>query len=160
MHSSTLFTTIVALAATIALGAPVKSGRSTGKAIVQNKCSFPLWVWSVGVQTTDAYKVDPGRSYSESFHPALNGGGISIKVSKTNQPIGIEQVEYSVSNTLPKTLYYDLSEIDGSPLAGQVVLRTGIPSCPVVDSRSAYHRPDDVATKSCDANTDLTLTVC
>ena len=161
MYSQVFFTSLLTIAGLVA-GAPLEQ-RSPGKAVVQNKCAFPVYLASVsGFVTPAPQKLAPGATWSENYRQDASGGGVSVKIAKgdnlaTNP---IEQLEYKVDTAL----WYDLSEINGHPFEGQkIVLQPSGgngPSCVPVNSKTAYQRPDDTATKSCPLNTDLTLTLC
>ena len=161
MYSVTL---LIALATFARLGGAVPlEQRGPGTAVVHNKCQFHVWLWSFdGIQAVPAHKLTPGAMFAESYRQGQNGGGISIKIARGDNPYTnpIEQLEYKVDSTL----WYDLSEINGHPFADQKILlkpsrHTGS-ACVDVTSETAYQQPDDTATKACSLNTDLLLTLC
>ena len=158
----TILSTLLLALAGLAPAAPL-ADRGSGTAAVVNQCPYAVHLRSAsadgaGPTTT----LTPGNTYREGLRSVASGGGVSIKIG-TDADLGgeVEQFEYRVDSRL----WYDLSEIDGHPFAGQSVhLRpsgaaTG-GACVDVDSKAAYQRPDDVATKSCDLGTSLTLTLC
>ena len=108
------------------------------KAIVSNRCSFPVYLKSVQLNETPTYTLLPGDCYSETyryasaFNPATgdtSAVGVSIKIT-TNETVGlsvddfartaafnssaITQFEYTYDPApCPlRDLYYDLSDIN------------------------------------------------
>ncbi|KAF2855027.1 hypothetical protein T440DRAFT_486058 [Plenodomus tracheiphilus IPT5] len=79
-----------------------------GNAIISNRCSYDIWVWSVASSGSSGPIYVPARSqYSEPFRNT----GTSFKVSKTNQLVSgaHTQFEYSIVNN---NLWYDISLVD------------------------------------------------
>ncbi|CBX96874.1 hypothetical protein LEMA_P100050.1 [Plenodomus lingam JN3] len=79
-----------------------------GNAILSNRCSYDIWVWSVGESSSSGPIYIPARSqYSEPFRNA----GTSFKISKTNQLVSgaHTQFEYSIVNN---NVWFDISLVD------------------------------------------------
>lgn len=160
MHYSTL-------SGAAALLAFAPSALAAGTATVINNCGFPIYYASVG-QSQHAGMQELQGSYSESY--SKPGVGVSIKLSPSmNGPVS--QFEYTWADG---KVYYDLSNIDGSPFAdaGMTLVPSMMgdssnPTCQEVDCpageavcHAAYNQPDDVRTTVCNENSDLTLTMC
>jgi hypothetical protein len=146
---------------------------AVGRAHVVSNCGFPVWYASV-VQDVDVPLTPlPARGFTQVY--SLDGVGVSIKLAPS--PGGpVTQFEYTWANGM---INYDLSNIDGNPLAaGGMTLvpsttnTTDFPTCnkveclPCTNSSEpcycdgAYNHPDDVRTLVCSENTDLTMTLC
>ena len=160
MHYSTL----TGAAALLAL-AP--TAMAAGSAHVVNNCGFPIYYASVG-QSQHAGMQELQGSYSESY--SQPGVGISIKLSPSMDG-PVSQFEFTWADG---KIYYDLSNIDGSPFADAGMMVTpsmsgdsSNPSCQAIDCpagqsvcSAAYNQPDDVRTTVCSDSSDLTLTMC
>lgn len=82
---------------------------AAGNAIVSNKCSQDIWIWSVGSgSSSSGIKVAAGASYSE---PMRSGSPTAIKVSNTNQLQNGKhtQFEYSIVNN---QMWFDISFVN------------------------------------------------
>lgn len=164
MHSNKI--TLVA-AALAALTPVAFAGR--GKAIVKNQCADPVHVWSIAGKAADeTTTIESGGEYSETYQENSNGGGISIKLSYDENDKEISQFEYTLAPSESK-VYYDLSNIDGYPFQhGGAAITPSDDSCPKVncpagvkECKDAYNMPfDDLATKGCSEESDLTLVLC
>lgn len=83
-----------------------------GNAVLSNRCSYDVWVWSVDQKGSSAAIHVPARSkYTEPLRSTCEGCGTSLKVSKTNQLSGGTQTqfEYSIVNN---QVWYDISFVD------------------------------------------------
>ena len=156
-----------------ALAATVLPTVSAAVAAISNHCDVPYFVWSVSEVQSDMITIpDHTVVYNETYRSrADNGGGISIKIAKSNSNgnlpgTDISQFEYTITDS---NVWYDLSNIDGNPLQGiAVLLSASDSSCPTVQCasndqvcKSAYNHPDDNAsTHACAPNADLMLTLC
>lgn len=79
---------------------------AAGNAIVNNRCSYDIYVWSVGAgYGTGAIHVPARSQHSEAFQ----GTGMSLKVSKSEQCTQPTQFEYSI---VADKLWYDISFVD------------------------------------------------
>ena len=160
MHYSTL-------SGAAALLALAPSAMAVGTAHVINNCGFPVYYASVG-QSQHAGMSELQGSYSESY--TKPGVGVSIKLSPSmNGPVS--QFEFTWADG---KIYYDLSNIDGSPFAdaGMTLVPSMMgdganPTCQEVacpagqgTCSAAYNNPDDVRTTVCSDQSDLTLTMC
>jgi len=160
-------TAILASTALASFVPAVAGGGGFAEAIVKNKCSEPVYLWSVAdLFGVEMVTIKPGGQYSEPYQLNPNGGGISIKLSLTPSRDGVTQFEYTLADP---TIFYDISNIDGYPfLKWGVSLTPSDKSCPVVVCdpgvalcKEAYNQPyDDWATKGCPATSDLTMVLC
>lgn len=162
MHSKTAFAAIAALAALV-------PSAFAGSAHVKNQCDHDVYAQSIADSAdADLVTISPGGSYSEEFQVNANGGGISIKLSDSEDQKDVSQFEYTLSDSDNK-VFYDLSNIDGYPFKdGGVSIIPSDDSCPkilceggVAKCKEAYNKPDDDhATKGCSSDTDLELVLC
>lgn len=159
-HSSTIAASLLALAPSVL---------AAGTARVVNNCGSQVYFASVGQSAHSDMAALPASGYSEAF--SKDGVGISIKLSSSIDG-AVTQFEYTwVSGN---SVAYDISNIDGNPFsAGGMSLvpsmegAEGFPSCVTVNCPAgqdrcdaAYNLPDDVRTKVCPENSDLTFTLC
>jgi hypothetical protein len=80
-----------------------------GNATVINSCTYDLYVQAVGGGDTNLEMPDslPAKyMWHKPLRTTPNGGGVSIKVSKTPDMSNIMQFEYALANGL---VYYDIS---------------------------------------------------
>ena len=142
---------------------------ATGSATIISKCPYPVYFASAsGWNTPPTQRLE--GSYTETY--SRPGVGISIKLSLNETGAGpITQFEYTWD---ANRIYYDLSNIDGYPLAVDGIrLEPSVnedpryPTCTEVNCQaghsycaSAYNQPNDTRTLVCDDQTDLTVTVC
>lgn len=140
---------------------------ATGQAIVKNKCNFPVYLWSVANTDGSMHTLDANSGeYSETYRENPNGGGISIKMARSQDyyTTSVAQFEY----TLGSTLWYDLSDINGNPfmdygytlVPSQQSCRNIVCKAGDILCKAVYNAPDDnEATAACtnDANTVLVL---
>ena len=151
-----------------AMSEPQSSAGGTGSAIIQNHCSYPISLASVGSSPGTVVHVPAGGSYSEQFHTTSTEAGVSIKIVKDGDPIrsaNITQFEYTLVTPL---VYYDLSLINGDAFAGEynaVIPATA--SCPQVTCqpgevpcKEAYTQPPQRKTKSCASNANIVYNIC
>jgi hypothetical protein len=160
MHYSTLNGAAVLLALT-------SSAMAVGSATVINNCDFPVYYASVAQNVHAGMQLLSG-SYSEAY--SKPGVGVSIKLSPS-QSGPVSQFEFTWADS---SIYYDLSNIDGSPFANagmslvpSVGSDSAHPTCQAVTCAAgeavcsaAYNQPDDVRTTVCSDQTSLTLTLC
>lgn len=92
---------IAALQATLA---------AAGNAIINNRCSYDIWVWSInsGSSSSSAIHIPAQSQHSEAMR---SGSPTSYKVSKSSQLVGGKhtQFEYSIINN---QLWFDISFVD------------------------------------------------
>ena len=163
MHPSTAFTG----AAVLLTFAP--SVMALGAASVVNNCGTPIYYASVSQGQSGSMQEIDG-SYTEQY--GQPGDGVSIKLAPSDDLSGpVSQFELTVSGS---SIFWDLSNINGYPFSQdgmQVVPSmqhdpanpTCIPvTCPAGETTcsAAYNDPDDTRTMVCNANSDLTLTLC
>lgn len=172
MHSKlALVAATTALASLIpsAIADGNNSDAKTGSANVQNSCGDDVYLWSIaGSADEKMITLKPGESYSEAYRTNANGGGLSLKISLTEDQKEVSQFEYTLSDSESK-VYYDLSNIDGYPFKdGGITITPSDSSCPVISCdagvakcHEAYNQPyDDHATKGCSWETNLDLVLC
>ena len=136
-------------------------------AVVHNYCPYPIYLWSVSDVSGPMETIQSNKNYTETYHVNPNGGGISIKLSKTTAQATITQFEYTLGDG--SKLWFDLSNVNGAPFAEtDLLLESPNGSCETVvcpagqtTCKEAYTNPhDDFATHECDASANLVLSVC
>lgn len=91
---------------TLAIAAMQAGLAAAGNAVVNNRCSYDIYVWSVGSgYGSNAIHVPARSQHTESFQ----GTGMSLKISKSDQCTQPTQFEYSIVNN---QLWYDISFVD------------------------------------------------
>jgi hypothetical protein len=82
-----------------------------GNSVVVNNCGAPMYLWAVDYDhpSPSRIKIASGGRHSAVFRKPSNGGGVSLKVSKTQTLSQITQFEYTVSGN---QIYYDISWVD------------------------------------------------
>ncbi|MBE3045758.1 hypothetical protein IMZ48_25070, partial [Candidatus Bathyarchaeota archaeon] len=114
MHSFTL-AAICALA-TLATA-------ETGRAIVNNNCDFPVYVWSVGSEVSYGGEIATGKSFTEDLVRDPVTGGLAIKVTTVEDGLYNGAPQTNFAYTLdPEQVWYDLSDVFGSPFDGHAVV--------------------------------------
>jgi hypothetical protein len=82
---------------------------AAGNAIISNRCSYDIWVWSVvpGSSSASIY-IPAGTQHTEAMR---SGSPTSFKISKSNQLVSGKhtQFEYSIINN---QLWYDISFVN------------------------------------------------
>jgi len=143
------------------------STASAGKAIIQNSCSFPVYLSSVSnVAGATQELAANGGTYSEDWRANPNGGGVSIKIAADKAFSEITQFEYTLEDP---ELWYDLSNINGYPFknwgvsiipadtsCNEVICPAGVALC-----SAAYNTPtEDWATAMCYSASDMVVLLC
>ncbi|CAL5867412.1 uncharacterized protein PFLUO_LOCUS1631 [Penicillium psychrofluorescens] len=145
------------------------SSSSGGNGIqIVNNMDSTVYLWSTsntgGSMQTLA---SGGGTYSEDWQTNSDGGGISIKMSTSEDEDSVLQFEYTENGD---TLFWDLSSINldsSSDFISQGFQATpsdsscNSASCSPGDSSCAetYQKPDDVDTNSCSLDSGFTLTL-
>jgi hypothetical protein len=149
-----------------AILAAIPAVNALGQAMVENKCDFPVYLWSVSDEVNPMQTLDANSgNYSESYRTNADGGGISIKISRDQSQNTVTQFEYTLTNTL----WYDVSNINGYPFQDWGL--TLVPSedgCPnvlcaagVAACSDAYNIPtDNHATSACSTEANTVLVLC
>ncbi|OJJ72114.1 hypothetical protein ASPBRDRAFT_196230 [Aspergillus brasiliensis CBS 101740] len=134
-----------------------------GSAIVQNNCTSPIYLWSVGGSVSAMQTIDSGSSYSETFHYDSSSGGVALKITTSADGLysGAAQTDYAYTlDTGSNTVFYDLSDVYGDPFSGSVVsLVSSDASCGSICWAGGVP-PAGTVVRSCQADADEVLTVC
>lgn len=153
--------------AAVLLAATASIVSAQGSAIIQNQCSFPVYLWSVSNVAGPMQELAPnGGEYSEVYQNNPNGGGVSIKIASSEAAPNVTQFEYTLEGA---DLWYDLSNINGYPFenwgvsvvpsdskCNQVICPAGVTLC-----AAAYNIPtDDFATAECPSSGDMVVVLC
>jgi hypothetical protein len=95
---------------TLLFAAMSASLAAAGNAIINNRCSYDIWVWSVS-QTTGSSSAIYVPARSQHTEAMQANSPTSLKVSKTNQLLSGQhtQFEYSIVNN---QLWFDVSFVD------------------------------------------------
>lgn len=145
---------------------------STGGGVtIVNNMGQTIYLWSVS-DSADSDMVtltSGGSGYSENWRTNSNGGGISIKMSTTQDQSDVLQYEYTLEDP---TIFWDLSCINMGTnstftTAGFAVTNDDSGNCPTATCAAgdsacadAYLFPtDDQATHGCPDTVTMTLTI-
>lgn len=185
MFTRALITSTLAVAAT-ALPKAAPSATSSGSAAssspssgsggggggggvqIVNNLNSTVYLWSTAGDAGSKQTLKSGGgTYSEDWKTNDNGGGISIKMSTSQNEDSVLQFEYTTSGD---DLYWDLSCIDLDSTSAFVSAGfSATPddsscssvSCSAGDSNcaEAYQQSDDKDTNSCSSSASFTLTL-
>ena len=157
--------------ASLTQAAPTESVKPVGKAIVNNHCSFPVYLASVGSTAGHVRTISAGETFSEIYETFSTGGGVSIKVAASTSGLTsgpLSQFEYTLIPS-SQLVYYDLSMVNGDAFAEY--RNTIIPSVASCESvlctagekpcTAAYIRPDtNQAVHACTSSAIITYHIC
>ncbi|KAF2442106.1 hypothetical protein P171DRAFT_319261, partial [Karstenula rhodostoma CBS 690.94] len=111
------------------------SAVAVGNAVVLNKCSSPIYAWSVGSSVGAKQTIATGKNFTEALHSDATSGGIALKITTVDDGLytGAPQQIYSYSLDGASVWYwdrYDLSTAFGEPFLGKrvTVTSSGSPS--------------------------------
>ncbi|KAL4942253.1 hypothetical protein BDV06DRAFT_192612 [Aspergillus oleicola] len=144
-----------------------------GGVTIVNNMDTDVYAWSVSNSASNMQTLSAnGGSYNENWQDNSNGGGISIKLSTSQEQVDVLQFEYTQSG---ETIFWDMSCID-MDRASSTFTKHGFDvshtsqttnDCPAVSCHAgdttcaeAYLQPkDDHATHGCPIDTSFTLTL-
>ncbi|OJJ60671.1 hypothetical protein ASPSYDRAFT_755669 [Aspergillus sydowii CBS 593.65] len=163
--------TLATLAAALPQPSVVRRDGGGGVTIVNNMDS-DVYAWSVANSVSNMHTLSAGGgSYTESWQSNSNGGGISIKLSTSQDQTDVLQFEYTQGGD---TIFWDMSCIDMDRAAStftqhgfDVSPSQTSDNCPAVNCHAgdascaeAYLQPkDDHATHGCPIDTSFVLTL-
>ena len=145
-----------------ALSAPAAStsiAARLGRAVIENHCDFPVYVWSVGSKVKPVITVLPDARYSETFRQDVHTSGIALKITTKRDGLYTRapQTVFAYNLDSPDQVWYDLSDVFGHPFRGHPVRLQ--PSEPEIYWKNGVP-PSGSQTRVHDASEDLTLTLC
>ena len=151
-----MFFSIITLGSLVALVAAAPANVPT--AIVNNKCSYGVSIWSTGAGPT---YIGPNSVYSEP----LVGNQKTLLVEQGQHAPGDIYADtpklsfgYSVQGS---RVWYDLNTLSGGFAQSHVILAGTGAGCSAIDfPTGATPNPDWNFTTNCDAPSDVTLTIC
>lgn len=151
------------LAALSALAALTPLAAAVGSAIVENQCADPVYLWSVGSQMSERHKIECGDVYSEDIHRDPVSGGISIKITTTEDGLfnGSPQLNFAYTLTGDGArVFYDLSNVFGNAFEGDaLIVEPSKSGCGVIDWPNGVS-PGGSQVKDCASSSDVRLTLC
>ncbi|OJJ94773.1 hypothetical protein ASPACDRAFT_127929 [Aspergillus aculeatus ATCC 16872] len=165
-------TTSSATATSSSSSASASSSSSTsggGSVSIVNNMNSTVYLWSTATDTGSSSMQSlssGGGSYSENWQKTSDGG-VSIKLSTTQDESSVLQFEYTSDG---ETLYWDLSSInldkDSAFVTAGFSATPSDSSCSSVtcsagdsDCSASYQQPDDTDTNSCTTSSGITLTL-
>lgn len=150
--------TTAAIASVAAL-APLAS--AVGNAKVINRCTEPVYLWSVGGSVGPRQTIKPGATYSEALHFDPSSGGIALKITTTKNGLYDGSPQTNFAYTLDgSTVWYDLSDVFGDAFSGHPLkVVPSLTTCPKICWANGIP-PSGSQVKNCQANSDITLTLC
>jgi hypothetical protein len=132
-----------------------------GNAIVQNACTDPVYLWSVGSSVGERQTINPGTNYTETLRYDEVSGGIAIKITRTENGLydGSPQTDFQYA--LTDHLYYDLFDVYGDPFSGStLVVHPSIDTCNSICWGGGVRATATSQTEACGTDADITLTLC
>lgn len=165
-----VFIASILAATAVALPHRVRDSSSSSSGNVQfvNNLDSDIYLWTTSSESGSMQTLSSGGgTYSENWQTNSNGGGISIKLSTTQNEDSVLQFEYTVDSD---TLYWDLSSInlDSSSdfIKSGFSVKPSDSSCKSatceagdVDCADSYQHPDDVNTLSCSVDAQYVVTL-
>ncbi|KAM7204741.1 hypothetical protein V8F20_003525 [Naviculisporaceae sp. PSN 640] len=155
-----MLTNVLTLLAAVVAAAPAVS--AVGNARVVNKCTVPVYLWSVGGSVSNVYSLAAKTgTYSEPFVKDPVTGGKALKITKTKDGLytGKPQTIFAYSLDGDK-VWYDLSDVFGDAFAGsKLVEASADATCPAITWPTGIP-PAGSQVKVCTAAKDVTLTLC
>jgi hypothetical protein len=102
------------LAKTLMLATALQAGLATalGNAVMNNRCDYDIWLWSVDQDySSDAIHIPARSQHTEAIRNVCDGCGVSLKISNTDQLLGDQQTqfEYTIGNG---GMWYDISFVN------------------------------------------------
>lgn len=129
-----------------------------GRAVIDNHCQTPVYLWSVGTAISAPVTILPGTRYGETFRPDPKAGGIAIKIStEQNGLYDSAPLTVFAYNLNGDNVWYDLSDVFGDPFKGHSVVLS--PAEPPIDWENGIP-PAGSQVRVRDASEDLVLTLC
>ncbi|KAJ5548127.1 hypothetical protein N7513_005361 [Penicillium frequentans] len=132
---------------------------SVGHAVVNNRCPFPVYIWSVGSAIGSAVTTGPNGCYAEPFRHDPKSGGVAIKI--TTVPDGLWKSApltiFAYNLAGDGQVWYDLSDIFGDPFKGYPVSLS--PAEPAISWENGQP-PAGSGVHVHDSVDDLVLTLC
>ncbi len=161
---------IASILATTAAALPHRARASSTSGNVQfvNNMGSDIYLWTTSSDSGSMKTLTSGGgTYSEEWQTNSNGGGISIKLSTTQNEDSVLQFEYTVDSG---TLYWDLSSInlDSSSdfIKSGFSVKPSDSSCKAAtcepgdaNCADSYQHPDDVNTLSCSVDAQYIVTL-
>lgn len=144
-----------------ALAAFAPFAQAVGQAFVKNKCDHDVFLWSVGGSVGPEVKIEPGNSYAEEYRRDPTSGGIALKITTVDDGLyaGAPQTTFAYNLDNDK-IWYDLSNTFGAPFEGKPLrIQPSDTNCAVIDWPNGIS-PGGSQTRVCQANSDLTMTLC
>ena len=136
------------------------SNTTTGAAIIQNSCAYPLYLWTVGSTISPQRTLPAYHAHREPYRHDAHSGGIALKI--TTQPNGLftgkPQTIFAYNlNVNASRVWYDLSDVFGDPFEGsRVAVEPAEPEIRWVDGVP----PRVSQVRVIDAKEDLRVTFC
>ncbi|KAL5366230.1 hypothetical protein BJX96DRAFT_180544 [Aspergillus floccosus] len=111
--------------ASLALASPAlfpRHNTTIGNAVVDNGCSFPVYLWSVASTVSNEVTLNPFTTYTETFRADASTGGVAIKITTTPDGLytGAPQTIFAYS-LVGDQVYYGLSDVFGDAFKGNRV---------------------------------------
>ncbi|KAJ5542445.1 hypothetical protein N7461_008448 [Penicillium sp. DV-2018c] len=142
-------------------------GSGNGGIQIVNNMGTDVYLWTTSSDPGSMKTLSAGGDYSEDWTTNSNGGGISIKMSTSQNKDSVLQFEYTQDDD---KFFWDMSSIDLDETSEFV--KSGFTAKPSDSScrsatcspgdancKEAYQNPDDVNTYSCSKDSSFTLTL-
>ncbi|KAK1779862.1 putative clock-controlled protein 13 [Copromyces sp. CBS 386.78] len=136
---------------------------TVGSAIVNNKCAFPVTLWSVGSTVCSPVTLQAGTgTYAEQFVKDPVTGGKALKITTTADGLYTGAPELIFAYSLDGVnIWYDLSSVFGHAFKGHKVRLEGkgTGSCGAIEWAQGT-QPAGSQTKVCGSKGNVVLELC
>jgi len=157
-----------ALIASAALMATGAIAQSVGKAIVVNKCTYPVYLCDTpaadgGYSDISQWLNANGGTFNQSWTELTNGDGWSIKLSKsTDLSTNLLQYEYTFHNDGQDIIWFDLSAVNGNPWDQnwEITATSASGECNPKQQAYRYATDDAYGMQACPQDSVITVTLC
>ncbi|KAK4972625.1 hypothetical protein LTR66_011258 [Elasticomyces elasticus] len=155
-----MFSTIILSTAFMASAA---LAQSIGRAIVVNKCSYPVHLCNTPAANGGFSQIDKilpfDGTYEQTWTELTNKNGWSIKLSNsTDYSKNIMQYEYTFHND--GIIWYDVSEVDGNPWNKNWEITSATSTCKPKQQAYRYATDDAYGMQACPSDAVITVTLC
>ncbi|PHH55252.1 Antigenic thaumatin-like protein [Ceratocystis fimbriata CBS 114723] len=141
----------------------------TSKTTVVNKCTYPLYLWSVSSTLSPRYRIAPHHgSYCEFIHTDQLSlkTGIALKITPNHSTIFDESSQMIFGYTLdtemdPTVLYYGLSNVFGTPFEGmKITLESDDPECSRMEWPDGVNPGHGNYMRACSPDYSVVMVIC
>jgi len=155
------FTIAFAAALAALLPSTDAAALATGKAIVVNKCTTPVFLWAVGSSVGKKTVIPKDGRFTQAYSVDLKTGGMALKITTVDDGLFNKAPQTILSYNLKSDqVWYDLSDVSGDAFAGKKVkVSPSAATCEGIEWPKGVP-PATSQVKACSPAADVTLTLC